>query len=158
MRVKLVLSALAASLLVVCLCTGLNLSAQTNSAQTSQSDFAKVRLDGDGCRGTVLFNHRLHEGQRRPGIADALRFGANSPANITCITCHHPIKQNPSIQTSNDARQYQRCSNCHFREVNAANPCDTINGQQQTVVVSSQTGQTGKNPVDIETGKIELNS
>jgi len=155
MRVKLVLSALAASLLVVCLCTGVRLSAQTNSTQASQSDFAKIRLDGDGCRGTVLFNHRLHEGQRRPSIADALRYGLNAPANSTCITCHHPIKQNPSIEMSNDARQYQRCSNCHFREANFANPCDTPDGQKQTVVVSSQ---TGKNPVDLETGRIELNS
>src|SRR5882724_3351576 len=155
MKVKLVLSALTASLIIISFCMGLNLSAQTAPASATQSDFAKVRLDGDGCRGTVLFNHRLHEGQRRPGIADALRFGANSPTNITCVTCHHPIKQNPAIETSNDIRQYQRCTNCHFKEINAANPCDTPNGQKPPVVVSSQ---TGKNPVDIETGKIELNS
>src|SRR5215471_1722648 len=132
MRFKLGLSLFAASLVTIFFCTALNLSAQTSFAQTT-SDFAKLRLDPDGCRGIVLFNHRLHEGQRRPGIAQPLSFALSPPSNTTCIVCHHPIKVTPAIDSTNDVRQYQRCTNCHFRESNPPNPGEAPNGKQSTI-------------------------
>lgn len=86
---------------------------QGTPAQPGNSERSEViRLNSQGERGAVRFNHKIHE----TAVPDP-----NSPhragPKATCVGCHH-------TRNTVGAPQLWRCGACHLNEGSAKNPRD----------------------------------
>ncbi len=73
----------------------------------------QIQLDERGLRGLVPFDHKVHEPVLNPDPSNPHRA-----ATVACIGCHHTVRQ------VTDAKQFQKCSACHFTQGNPENPAD----------------------------------
>ncbi|HYP27681.1 MAG TPA: cytochrome c3 family protein [Blastocatellia bacterium] len=73
-----------------------------------------IRLDVQGRRGLVLFDHKKHEAVLNPDPASPHK----APASLACVGCHHTVKD------ITEAGQFQKCTSCHGALGDPRNPDD----------------------------------
>jgi Class III cytochrome C family len=73
-----------------------------------------VRMDIQGERGLVVFDHKRHEAFINPDPSNPHK----TASGIACVGCHHTVKN------VTDRSQFQTCNACHKLEGDPSNPDD----------------------------------
>ncbi len=120
MRLKALVIALYGLLFLICLVWSMQPPASADSNESDSNEPAQaqrvtMRFDRIGRRGEVIFDHKKHEALLNPYPG----FPHKAPEGVACIGCHHSVKE------TTDAKQFQKCTDCHTREEgNPQNPDD----------------------------------
>jgi hypothetical protein len=83
----------------------------TTPVQGDQAQSKVVRLDVNGTRGVVLFNHKNHEARLNPDPNAVYK----AKAGAACVGCHHSVD-------SRGIPQLWKCGACHRGEGDPRNP------------------------------------
>jgi hypothetical protein len=114
MRIKLVILVIGLTLILPGRFKAIAKSLVGSGSSQGQPQRITIKLDTNGSRGGVVFDHREHEGEINPDpmFAHKIRSG------VSCTGCHH------TVQNITDMNQFQRCSECHKQEGDPANKTD----------------------------------